>query len=121
MGSVSVDSSDGLVIISISGKLSYSELAEGQEVAAKFLEHDSAVPILVLAGDFAGWEEEGDWGDLSFQEAFDSKIGRMAVVCENGWRDKLSLFTGQGLRQFPIQFYAAPEEEAARDWLRKND
>ena len=111
--------SDRILTVRISGRLSYAKYKEAQQQVALRLEQQNGSPILILAEDFDGWEKEGDWGELSFQLANDSRIGRMAVVCEDRWRDKLTLFTGQGFRSFPIQFFSPDEEQSARAWLNE--
>jgi hypothetical protein len=85
--------SDGILTVRISGRLSYAKYKETQQQVAARLEQQKGVPILILAEGFNGWEKEGDWGELSFQLENDARIGRMAVVCEDRWRDELALFT----------------------------
>ena len=115
--------SDGILTVRISGTLSYAEFKKARQQVAARLEQQKGVLILILAEDFNGWGKEGDWGDLSFDVSFhlknDPRIGRMAVVCEDRWRDKLTLFTGQGFRSFPIQFFSPNEVESARTWLNE--
>ena len=111
--------SDEIYTVRISGTLSYAEYKEAQQQVAARLEQQNGSPILVLAEGFDGWEKEGDWGDLSFQLENDSRIGRMAVVCEDRWRDQLTLFTGQGFRSFPIRFFLLNEVQSARTWLNE--
>lgn len=120
MGSVGAEISNGLIVLRVSGKLSYPEYTEAQQTVAKLLEDRTDARILIRAQDFAGWEDEGDWGDLWFQQKSDPKIGRMAVVCEDRWTDKLTLFTGQGYRPFPVKFFSPEEEEDAQTWVRQN-
>jgi hypothetical protein len=111
--------SDGIFTVRISGRLSYANYKKAQQQVAARLEQQTGSRILILAEDFDGWEKEGDWGDLSFHFENDSRIGRMAVVCEDRWRDELTLFTGQGFRSFPIQFFSPDEEQLARTWLNE--
>ena len=115
--------SDEIYTVRISGTLSYAEFKKAQQQVAARLEQQTGSRILILAEGFDGWEKEGDWGDLSFDLSFhlenDPRIGRMAVVCEDRWRDKLTLFTGQGFRSFPIQFFSPNEAQSARTWLNE--
>jgi stage II sporulation SpoAA-like protein len=119
MGNVSSEVSDGIFTVRISGKLNFAEYKETQQQVATRLEEQNGSSILILAEGFDGWESEGDWGDLSFQIENDSKMGRMAVVCEDRWLDNLMVFTGQGIRSFPIRFFSPNEVQSARTWLNE--
>jgi hypothetical protein len=41
----------------------------------------------------------------------------MAIVGEERWRDLTLLFTSQGLRPFPIEFFTPERLAEARVWL----
>ena len=36
----------------------------------------------MIAEDFQGWDQAGDWGDVSFQMKYDEHIEKIAVVGE---------------------------------------
>ena len=55
--------------------------------------------------------------DFSFQVAHDDDIERMAIVGDEQWRDLTLLFTSQGLRPFPIEYFAPGRLAEARAWL----
>ncbi|MCK5307531.1 MAG: STAS/SEC14 domain-containing protein, partial [Zetaproteobacteria bacterium] len=40
-----------------------------------------------------------------------------AIVGDAEWRDLVYAFTGKGLREVPIEYFEANQEEAARQWL----
>ncbi len=42
-------------------------------------------------------------------------IHKMAIVADEKWRDQAAMFTMQGLRPFPIEFFTSETE--ARQWL----
>ena len=112
-----IGSQPGLVTLRVSGLLTQAELAAVQARAAALMNAGGALQILVLLEAFAGWEAGGQWDDFSFQDAFDRQIARMASVGEERWRDLALLFTAQGLRTFPIEFFPAGQLERARQWL----
>ncbi len=44
-------------------------------------------------------------------------LAGMAIVGEERWRDLTLLFTSQGLRPFPIEFFTSGQLAEARAWL----
>jgi hypothetical protein len=114
-----IELSGGLLMFIVSGKLGQAELAEAQRASAKTLRAHAKVRLLVLAENFEGWES-GDWADMSFQEENDTKIECMAIVGDKRWKELVLAFVGQGLREFPIQYFEHGEVAKARAWLREH-
>lgn len=112
-----VDVDEGVITVRIVGKLQYAEFEKFQKAAAKEIARLEKVRVLVLAEDFEGWGKDGNWGDVSLQASFDKNIERMALVGEEKWQELVSLFTGQGLRRFPIKFFPPERILSAREWL----
>ena len=108
---------DGILTLMVSGTLTQSELAEVQQTAADIIRAQGKVRLLVLAGDFAGWERDGEWDDFSFQEAFDPYIEKMAIVGEKKWEEQALVFSANMVRQFPIQYFQPHEIDLAKAWL----
>jgi hypothetical protein len=107
----------GVVTLRVSGRLTQKELAAVQAETAGIIASSGKIRILVLAQDFAGWEKGGQWSDFSFQQAHDDDIARMAIVGEEQWKDLTLLFTSQGLRPFPIEYFPPARLADARAWL----
>jgi len=107
----------GVVTLRVSGRLTQGELAAVQAEAAGVIATAGRIRILVLAQDFAGWEKGGAWSDFSFQTAHDGDIERMAIVGDEQWRDLTLLFTSQGLRPFPIEYFTPLRLAEAKAWL----
>lgn len=107
----------GVVTLRVSGRLTQRELSAVQAEASRVIGTAGKIRILVLAQDFAGWEKGGTWSDFSFQMAHDDDIERMAIVGDEQWRDLTLLFTSQGLRPFPIQYFTPGRLAEARAWL----
>ena len=109
------DQGDTLVF-KISGKLAQSEFAAAQRDATEILEKSGTKHVLVLAQDFEGWGK-GNWGDLTPQIMMESHIDKMAIVGEEKWKNLVLLFTGQGLRRIPIEYFVPAELSKAEAWL----
>jgi hypothetical protein len=110
--------SGAVIMIIVSGKLTFEELTELQDTAKTILQKHDTVRILALAEDFQGWEKSEGWGDLDFQQENDAKIERMALVGDPKWKELLLAFVGRGFREFPIEYFAHGEVAKARAWLR---
>lgn len=107
---------DGIIVFYVSGLLSKSEFDSCQAEASSLIEKGDARMMAVVT-DFEGWDNEGDWTDLSFQERIDPHIKKMAIVCAPEWRDLTAMFTMKGLRRFPIEHFTPEKEDFARAWL----
>lgn len=108
---------DGVVTLRVSGRLAQRDLAAAQAEAARIIATAGRIRILVLAREFEGWEQGGTWSDFSFQTAHDDDIDRMAIVGDEKWRDLALLFTSNGLRPFPIEYFPPGRLAEARAWL----
>jgi hypothetical protein len=113
------DAGERVVKVNLSGLLTQSELAHLQKAMADIIRVQGRIRILVLAGQFTGWER-GDWDDFSFESEFDPSIEKMAIVGDKRWEDLALLFTARDLRQFPIEYFTTGELESARAWLKAN-
>ena len=109
---------EGILTMTVSGTLTQSELTQAQQSMADIIRAHGKIRILVLAGDFAGWESGGAWDDFSFQDAFDPYIEKMAIVGDTRWEDLALIFVAKGLRSFPIEYFATGERNLAQAWLK---
>ncbi|HRK35540.1 MAG TPA: STAS/SEC14 domain-containing protein [Candidatus Hydrogenedentes bacterium] len=114
-----VDVDQGIVTLRISGTLSNEEYTSSQKEISDAILKAGKVRILILAEDFEGWEKGGNWNDVSFQLAHDGDIERMAIVSNRKWEDTARLFTGSGLRRFPIEFFDSADIGKARTWINE--
>ena len=104
-----------LVTARIAGTLTQAELGSLQKATGDIIKKQGRVKLLVLVEEFAGWEKGATWGDFTFQVQHDSSIERMAIVGDRKWSDLALLFTSQGLRPFPIEYFEGVDK--ARAWL----
>lgn len=109
---------DGVITLKLSGKLAQKDLAAVQQRAAAILDQYESASVLAIADGFEGWEKSGSWDDISFQVMHDQQIARMAIVGDDKWKDLALVFTGQGVRKFPIKYFPLSEIEHARAWLK---
>lgn len=109
--------SDGIITIEITGKISPEQLGSTQQLVLESLRALEGGALLCVCDDFQGWTD-GDWSDLSFQEQADPLIRKMAVVGERQWEGLAMAFTAKGIRPFPIGFFDTGRVDDARAWLQ---
>jgi hypothetical protein len=112
-----VNTTEGVLTIRFTGKLTQPELAAVQKSASEFVGPRGKMRVLVVADNFQGWEKGGDWGDLSMQTELDAHIEKMAIVGDKKWEELALLFTAKGLRDFPIEYFQSAELKQAHAWL----
>jgi hypothetical protein len=107
----------GILAARLTGKLTRAELAVWQNAVVGLIQEQGKVRLLVIAENFEGWEKGGDWGDISFQMDHDPHIEKMAIVGEQKWAELALIFTGKGLRDFPIEYFPPTDLAKAQAWL----
>ncbi|MGB0132380.1 STAS/SEC14 domain-containing protein [Dokdonella sp.] len=117
MGAEVISFTDNILTMKITGKLTEAELRAAQSESAMLIRQHGSVRILVVAEDFQGWDNAGDWGDLWFQAENDRYIAKLALVGKKKWEELSLVFTAKGMRPFPIEYFAPDEEALARAWL----
>jgi hypothetical protein len=115
--SESVELDGNLVTVQLTGTLTQGALSRVQREVGGIIRTHGRIRILVLAQQFDGWEKRANWDDFSFQEEYDLKVERMAIVGDRRWEDLVLMFAGKGLRALPIEYFGSDEVEKARSWL----
>jgi hypothetical protein len=108
--------SSNTIMLTVRGRLTEAELSEAQRAGTKAIASMDRVRIVVVVEDFEGWQKGADWDDMSFQMENDSKIERMALVGDRKWKELVLAFVGNGLREFPIEYFAPGQMAEARAW-----
>jgi len=120
--SAEIIGTDGnIVTVRITGKLLQNELKALQTAVGRIITGRGRTRLLVQVEQFEGWESGASWGDFSFQVQHDASIDRMAIVGDRKWADLALLFTTQGLRPFPIEYFDTADAARARAWLENTD
>jgi hypothetical protein len=120
MGVELLNFKDGILTLTISGRLLQPDLATAQKSASEIIRKHGDIRILVMAENFAGWAKEGDWGDISFQIEHDQNIKKIAFLVEKKWEDLMNAFIGKGLREFPVERFEPSDKAKALEWLGQN-
>jgi len=106
-----------LLVVKITGKLSKPEIDAAQRVAIDVIRREGRARILIIGENFKGWQEKGNWGDLSFMMKYDSQIERIAIVGNKKWEDLVIAFTGKGMRSAQVEYFLPAQLGAARAWV----
>jgi SpoIIAA-like len=112
-----VEESGSLLVVKLRGKLTKADMDALQRKAVEVIQREGSVRVLVTAETFEGWDEKGDWGDLSFMMKYDEKIERIAVVGDKKWEDLTVAFTGKGMRSAQVEYFLPHQLAAARAWV----
>ncbi len=112
-----VENTGALMVVKITGKLSKREMDAMQRAAVAVISREGKVRVLIFGDHFEGWEEKGNWGDVSFLTKYDSQIERIAVVGEKRWEDLIFAFTGKGMRAGEVEYFLPSQLAAARAWV----
>ena len=93
-----LDTVDGIITIEVSGRINPQELSANQAEVLKLLQDWGGGSLLTILEQFEGFEDGGDWSDLSFQVHADPLIRKMALLGDTKWEQFASAFTGKGIR-----------------------
>lgn len=115
-----VSNFEGIVTVKINGKLNYLELTALQNSVTDIIDTYDSIRVLLILENFRGFGKDGNWDNISFMTLSDSYIDKMAIVGEKNWKESALMFTAQGLREFPIEYFLPDELNKAEAWLNKN-
>jgi hypothetical protein len=104
-----VEKEEGLITIKISGVLKRAELAQMERVAIEAMGPARKIKFLILTESFQGWDNKGNWEDVSFQSEYDEQIEKIAIVGEKRWQDLAEAFVGKGLRSMRFDISRPPK------------
>ena len=107
----------GRLTVRISGTLKRQELARAEQFAIDEMRSGVKLRLLLITYNFSGWDNGDDWSDVSFQSQFDAQIEKIAIVCENSWREKAEAFVGKGIRSVDIRCFTPSELSLAKAWI----
>ncbi len=111
--------SEDLFVVTLDGTLTFDVLKELENQADAAFVPGRKVKVLILAENFAGWSQEGDWSDITFMVKHDHYIEKIAVVGTEEWKKKLLAYLSADMRKSPVEFFLAGKEAEAREWLQK--
>jgi hypothetical protein len=109
---------DNIYRVEISGTLRKAEFDRTQDALADAMQTAGRVKLLFVLSDFAGWETNSSWSDLSFYIRHGDDIERIAIVGDERWRSEALMFAAADLRRAPVEFFSSDDAVAdARKWL----
>jgi hypothetical protein len=108
---------DNVFRLDVTGVLRQRELERSQEQVRSEMQSMGPVRLLFVLHDFAGWDSQDDWRDLSFYVRHGNAIERIAIVGPEQWRDLTLMFAAADLREAPVEFFSPGALADARTWL----
>lgn len=112
---------DNVRVLWIAGVLKKAEFDAAVKPEVEQWGPQTHVRVLVLAEDFQGWEQNEEWGDVSFFFEYGDRIDKIAIVADPKWETEMLLFAGAGLRRAPVKFFPSGQTASARAWLREQE
>ena len=103
--------------VEIRGTLGKVELDRCMDELTPYITRTGKVRLLFVLEQFDGWEQGGDWGDMTFYVAHGDDIERIAIVGDPRWKSEALMFASADLRKGPVEFFATDALTAARAWL----
>jgi hypothetical protein len=108
----------GVWVVRITGALRKEELDAVQAHWIKAVApHDEGKILIMVAEDFSGWVGGEVWGDMSFFVTHGNRVGKIAIVGDAKWEDKMLMFAGAGFRQAPVKYFTRNQLAEAQAWL----
>jgi hypothetical protein len=105
----------GIFLVRITNRLQYAEFASIQDSVRELIQKLGKIKLLVVLDEFEGWERSDNWGDLSFEEQWDARIEKMAIVGEASRKDEVLIFVGKPFRPVVVEYFETVT--AALAWL----
>ena len=104
--------------LDVSGRLSKPEFDRSLDSVAAEIRRIGPIKLLFLLSQFEGWEQNANWGDLTFYVNYGDSIERIAIVGDEKWRNETLMFASADLRRAPVEFFSSQNALAeAHAWL----
>jgi hypothetical protein len=104
--------------LDVSGRLGKPEFDRSLESAAAEIRRIGPIKLLFVLSQFEGWEQNANWGDLTFYVNYGDSIERIAIVGDERWRNETLMFASADLRRAPVEFFSSQNGLAeAHAWL----
>lgn len=104
--------------LDLTGRLSKPEFDRCQASLTTEIQRIGHVRLLFVLSQFEGWEDDPNWGDLSFYVTHGDSLDRIAIVGDEQWRSATLMFASADLRRGPVEFFSGPNALVeARAWL----
>lgn len=110
---------DGLIHVSVSGRLQVAEQQEFQKLACELIDRGIRPRLLVVLDGFEGFERSGEWNDVSFLAEHGDDVEKIAIVGDEEWMEPMFLFAGKGLRTTEIEFFPPSFLGQAEQWVKE--
>jgi hypothetical protein len=115
--SVSLQHERGNVFrMEVRGTLRKSDLEDHVEWVGREIERLGTVRLLWILEDFEGWDPS-DHYNLSFYLKYGDAVDRIAIVCEERWRELAMMFVAADLRRGLVEYFPEGSLAEARAWL----
>lgn len=108
---------DNVFRIDLYGRLRKADFQRCEQQLEQEIGRIGNVRLLIVVGDFSGWDPGAPWNDLTFYMEHGDAIERIAIVGPERWRSHMLMFAGADLRRAPVEYFPPGMVDEARAWL----
>lgn len=108
-------SSGKVIEVTIDGRLTAADYQRFVPLTQRLIEQHGKISMIIVLGDFRGWDMAALWEDLKFDYQHFSDIERLAVVGEGAW-DKVLSSLAEPFTAAQIKYFDHTALQAARRW-----
>ena len=105
-----------VLMVELIGKIHKSDYHGFMRIVEKAVQENGNVRILVQMTNFHGWDFDGLWADLEFDEMHFADIDRLAIVGEATWEKWMAVFC-RPFTTATIRYFNSNELKTAKEWI----
>jgi hypothetical protein len=106
----------GVVGVRISGKLQHEDFGKMRTWIDAALADRPKCSLLVVFGDFHGWDTRSFWDDIKFHSTGSPGVERIAYVGDKTW-EQVAVTLSRVVTRAAVRYFDASALEAARQWV----
>lgn len=110
------EADDGVLEVAVTGRLTREDYDSFVPVLEQRMKQGK-VKILFSMHDFAGWDMEALWEDITFDVKHFGDIERLAMVGEKKWEEGMAWFC-KPFTTATVAYFDQGQIDTARSWLR---
>ena len=105
-----------LLEVQVQGSFARQDYRQFERETRRLVKQRGRIRLLIELADFHGWEADALWDDVLFDVKHFADIERLAMVGENKWAKRMSLFCKPSSLK-SIRHFQSGQATEARAWL----
>ena len=108
-----------IVGFSIDGKIETSDVEKVTNLVEERLKFQTKLRVYVEVKNLQGISLEAFWEDLKFALRHLKDFEKKAVVCEEGWMNKLAVASNKIFTTIEVKCFSFSEKDQALEWVNR--